>query len=495
MKNFSRRMILAGAGAVAGVSGARYLASSNPTLDGVTVSGDLEEQGHLDDASRLSSTPVHRHITLEDDPSERLVEALRKEITEARSAGRPVNIGAARHSMGAQAIPRDGHAITFNNGFLEPDSHAGVYRVHAGARWSQVIAALDPIGWSPKVMQSNHDFGVAATFCVNAHGWPVPHGPMGATVRSFEMVVADGSLLTCSRTENTDLFNVTMGGYGLSGAIVSLDVEMEKNLRLEPRFDELPAEDFGPAFEAALADENVNMAYGRLNVDRSRFFEDALLITYRPSADQDDLPAASGSGIVSKLSGDVYRAQLGNERIKRFRWWMETGPGAMVGGGAMTRNSLINEPVATLDDGDPKRTDILHEYFIAPARFPEFLEVCRAVIPNSYQEMLNVTLRFVDTDAESYLAYARVPRIAAVMSFSQEMTERAEADMARLTRDLIDGITAIGGNYYLPYRPHATVDQLVRAYPKAPDFAAAKRAIDPDLVFRSNLWDQYLDEL
>lgn len=495
MKNFSRRMILAGAGVAVGASGARYLASSNPALDGVDVHGAQEGQNLLDDASGLSSTPVQKHIILKDDPGELLVEALRNEIAEARSAGRPINIGAARHSMGAQAIPREGHAVTFDNGFLEPSIDTGTYRVHAGARWSKVIGALDPIGWSPKVMQSNNDFGVAATFCVNAHGWPVPHGPMGATVRSFEMVAPDGSLLTCSRNENTDFFSLTMGGYGLTGAITSLDVEMEKNIRLEARIDELPAADFGPAFEAALADEDVSMAYGRLNVDRGRFFEDALLITYRPAADQDDLPVAAGSGAVSKLAGRVYRAQLGNDRIKRFRWWTETGPGAMAGARATTRNSLINEPVATLDDGDPDRTDILHEYFVAPSRFPEFLEVCRTVIPNSYQEMLNVTLRFVDTDTESNLAYASVPRIAAVMSFSQEMTERAEADMTRMTRDLIDGITAIGGTYYLPYRPHATVDQLVRAYPRAPEFVAAKRAIDPDLVFRNNLWDRYLDKL
>ena len=79
------------------------------------------------------------------------------------------------------------------------------------------------------------------------------------------------------------------------------------------------------------------------------------------------------------------------------------------------------------------------------------------MIPASYQEFLNVTLRFIDTDPDSWLAYAPVPRIAAVMSFSQEMTARAEADMARMTRELIDGITGIGGTYYLPYRPHATV--------------------------------------
>ena len=72
---------------------------------------------------------------------------------------------------------------------------------------------------------------------------------------------------------------------------------------------------------------------------------------------------------------------------------------------------------------------------------------------------------------------------------------RAEADMARMTRDLIDGIVSIGGAYYLPYRPHATVDQFVRSYARAGEFAAAKRVLDPGLLFRNNLWDTYLEPL
>jgi FAD/FMN-containing dehydrogenase len=495
MKNLTRRMALIGAGSVIGAAGTRAIAPHLPSLDGTDAAGTVPAEGTLNDASLLSETPVHKHITLSNNADDSLIAAIRTEMKEARDAGRPVNISAARHSMGAQSIPLDGHAITFDNGSVETDTSGGTYRVHAGARWGQVIAALDPQGFSPKVMQSNNDFGAASTFCVNAHGWPVPFGPMGSTVRSFRMIVPDGSLVTCSRRENADLFNQTMGGYGLTGAILSLEVEMERNTRLEPTFTEMPAEDFGTAFTAALAEPEVTMAYGRLNVARADFFTQALMITYRPTVDQADLPAASGSGFVSKFARHLYRAQLGSEPMKRLRWWTETDLGPMIGGGATTRNSLINEPVETLDDRDDTRTDILHEYFVSPDRIPDFLDVCRAVIPASYQEFLNVTLRFVNTDAESWLSYAPVPRIAAVMSFSQEMTARAEADMARMTRDLVNGIAGIGGSYYLPYRPHPTRDQLLRCYPRAPEFAAAKRALDRDLIFRNNLWDSYLEAL
>ena len=494
MISFSRRFLLLGGGAVIGGWATRRFGPANPSLDGTQSLQATNAAQTLNDASELSETPIFRHIILTQDPGQALVAAIRAEISDARANGLPVNVGAARHSMGGQAIPRLGHALTYDNGAVEPDTANQTYRTHAGARWHQVIAKLDPLGFGPKVMQSNHDFGVAATFCVNAHGWPVKMGPMGATVRSFDMVLPDGDLITCSRTENPQIFGMTMGGYGLTGAITAMEVDMAPNTRLEPTFQEMPARDFGANFIQALADGTVTMAYGRLNVDRASFFERALMITYREAADQSDLPAARGSGTMAHLASRVYRWQLGNERIKRLRWWMETDV-ATAFSGASTRNSLINEPVITLDDRTPDRTDILHEYFVSPDRFADFIEICQRIIPASYQAFLNVTLRYIDTDPDSWLAYAPEPRIAAVMSFSQELTQRAEADMARMTHALIDAITDIGGTYYLPYRPHATPAQLARAYPRAAEFANAKRALDPDLTFRNNLWDAYLGQL
>ena len=89
---------------------------------------------------------------------------------------------------------------------------------------------------------------------------------------------------------------MTMGGYGLTGAITSMDVEMVPNTRLKPSFEEMPATEFGARFIAALEAGDVPMAYGRLNVDRANFFQHALMITYRETEDQSDLPPASGSG-------------------------------------------------------------------------------------------------------------------------------------------------------------------------------------------------------
>ncbi|MDR7147114.1 FAD-binding oxidoreductase [Rhizobium sp. BE258] len=497
MGNWTRRGVLVAGSAIAGAVAGQYLLSpSSDPGPAFPANADAPAGGAiLNDAGELSPTPVAQHLTFSEPPQQALVDRLRATLADARSNGQPVAASAARHSMGGHSLPLNGAALTLDQDWLEADTAAKTYRVAAGTRWSTIISKLDAIGFSPAVMQSNNDFGVASTFSVNAHGWPVPFSACGSTVRSMKMMTSDGNLLICSRTENADLFNHAMGGYGLFGVITELELDMVPNSLLEPSCEHLAGEDVGRRFAEVLAsDPSVQMAYGRLDISLDRFFEDGLLITYRPAADQSAIPAATGSGFISHVSREIFRRQLGSDGVKHMRWWTEAVLNPQISA-ASTRNSLMNEPVITLDDRDPLRTDILHEYFVSPSRFADFVAACRDVIPASYQQLLNITLRYVNTDSDSVLAYATEPRIAAVMLFSQEKTVRGEADMARMTEALIERVIAIGGSYYLPYRPHARLDQLQRAYPRAADFAAAKRKADPDLLFRNRFWDNYLDKI
>jgi FAD/FMN-containing dehydrogenase len=447
----------------------------------------------MNDASRLNPTPIAKHIVRQQQPMDQLVAAIRADLKDAAAEQRPVAVGTARHSMGGQSLARDGVVMTLNSARVEPDTAAAVYRVDAGVRWEGVIRALDPIGFSPTVMQSNNDFGVASTFSVNAHGWPVPYGPFGSTVRSLRMVVADGSLVTCSRTENAELFAHAMGGYGLFGIIVDLDVEMTPNLLLVPTAYRMPAEQFGRRFiEAVTRDPAAKMAYGRLSLSRKHFFEEALLTVYRPApSPPETLPPARHETALTGALNKIYRLQIGDETMKALRWQMETRLNPAIASAPVTRNTLMNEPVANLVNSNLHRTDILHEYFVPAERFGDFLQICRDVIPKAKAEFINVTLRYVDADTTAVMTFAPTPRISAVMSFSQEMTVDGEVDMIVTTERLIEGIISIGGTFYLPYRLHARRDQLERAYPACASFVARKREHDPRLLFRNTMWTTY----
>jgi FAD/FMN-containing dehydrogenase len=497
MGSFGRRLFLAGGSAAVGFGFGRWLPATSgkgpafPKFDSFAAAkGRI-----LNDASELEPTEIEKQVLLNSDFDTAFIHRVRALVIEAREKKIPLTASTARHSMGGQSLPEEGIALSLSQTSVKADPASKTYRVAAGTRWQTVIGELDKIGFSPAVMQSNNDFGVASTFSVNAHGWPVPYSTAGSTVRSIKIMIPDGTIQTCSRTQNTEIFSHAMGGYGLMGIILELELDMVPNTRLTPTFAPMPGKDIGQFFVQALkSDPTIQMAYGRLDVSLDRFFERGLLITYRPSSDQKNLPPASGSGFVSHLSRLVFRDQLESDLGKRFRWWTETELGPELEGEA-TRNSLLNEPAITLADFNDDRTDILHEYFVAPDRFADFIKACQDVIPASYQQLLNVTVRYVDTDKDSVLAYATEPRIASVMLFSQEKTERGEADMAWMTRRLIERVLALGGSYYLPYRPHASLDQFKRAYPKAAEFAAFKRQLDKDMIFRNKIWDRYFAKL
>ena len=100
----------------------------------------------LDDASRLNATPVARHWRPARVTGEAWLAALRAELKAAAAEGRPVAVGAARHSMGGQALAREGVAMTLDvtpsaDAWLDVNRGAMTYRAAAGARWRQVITA------------------------------------------------------------------------------------------------------------------------------------------------------------------------------------------------------------------------------------------------------------------------------------------------------------------------------------------------------------------
>ena len=107
----TRRAALLGAGAAISAVITRYTGAQLPSTDGI-LPLSATSATELNDASLLSPTPIFRHTVLHDDPGATLLAALRAELKEAQAAGRPLNIGAARHSMGAgHSARRAGHHL------------------------------------------------------------------------------------------------------------------------------------------------------------------------------------------------------------------------------------------------------------------------------------------------------------------------------------------------------------------------------------------------
>ncbi|MES1201402.1 MAG: FAD-dependent oxidoreductase [Pseudomonadota bacterium] len=146
----------------------------------------------------------------------------------------PISIGGGRFSQGGQTACTGCLFIDMRrlNRILAIDEAHRTITVQAGATWRQIQEAIDPKDLSPAIMQSYFNFTVGGSLSVNCHGDYVGHGPIIESVRSIRIVLADGSIVTASRSENRDIFDATIGGYGGVGIIVEATLDLAQNERL-----------------------------------------------------------------------------------------------------------------------------------------------------------------------------------------------------------------------------------------------------------------------
>jgi FAD/FMN-containing dehydrogenase len=214
------------------------------------------------------------------------------------------------------------------------------------------------------------------------------------------------------------------------------------------------------------------MVYGRLNVMADQFLQDAIVyVMYVRTA---PIPPLHEPESV-QLRRQIVRGAAEDEYGKRLRWQAELKLQPRIGGAAFSRNQLFNEG----------------EYFVPRAEFGAFVERLQAIVPQHAGNLLNLTVRSIETDPDTTLRYATEPIFSFVMLFAQGRHQENDAKMAAMTRELIDAALALGGRYYLPYRLHATPEQFQRAYPQADEFFALKRKYDPSEVFQNQFYLKY----
>lgn len=461
----------------------------------VAVATDVDEiealpEGWMDDASRQSRTRVAEvwDVPIDDADPEGQISRL---LARARTEGRCVSIAGARHSMGGHTFYPGGIVLNMLPwSGMSLDEERDLLTVQSGALWKDVIAYLDQRGRSVQVMQSDNSFSVGGSISVNCHGWQFGRPPIASTVESFRLMQANGTVVRCSRAENSELFSLVLGGYGLFGVILDVELWVTSNRRYRVEQYVVPVVDALATFDALVVDEpGVEMLYARMNVAPDSFLEEIVLSVFVEDPDG-EIPELTEPSLVW-LRRAVFRGSQKSDYGKRLRWTAETKLQPLLAGTISSRNQLLNDSVEDIANRSSETTDILHEYFVPRHRSESFVRAVRGIVPEHGADLLNVTVRSVNEDEDTFLRYADQPMIAFVMLFTQERNAAGEAKMQALTRDLVDVALEHEGRHYLPYRLHATSKQFLAAYPRAPEFFELKRTYDPDELFQNHFYIEY----
>ena len=139
----------------------------------------------------------------------------------ARGAGHAYNDAALNPALTLSMLGRN------RIGAFDPES--GLLDCEAGVLLADILRAFAPRGWLPPVVPGTRFATVGGMIAADAHGRNHPaRGSFGAHVESLVLATPDGEIHECGRASRPDLFRATLGGMGLTGAILSA------RLRLEP---------------------------------------------------------------------------------------------------------------------------------------------------------------------------------------------------------------------------------------------------------------------
>jgi decaprenylphospho-beta-D-ribofuranose 2-oxidase len=107
------------------------------------------------------------------------------------------------------------------------DPVTGHLTVEAGVLLSEVIAALLPRGFFPAVVPGTKLVTIGGMIAADVHGKNHHRdGGFGDHVAAFRLAMPGGGVVTCSAEENAELFSATIGGMGLTGAILDATIRL-----------------------------------------------------------------------------------------------------------------------------------------------------------------------------------------------------------------------------------------------------------------------------
>lgn len=155
---------------------------------------------------------------------------VRSEDLEAITHDVPLTRGLGR-AYGDSALPAAGDTCvagsTLADRILRFDPETGDMTAEAGLSLDNLYQGFLPRGWFTPVTPGTRFVTLGGMVAADVHG-KNHHvdGCFGRHVHAMRLRVADGRVVTCSRTEHPDLFFATIGGMGLTGHILDVSFRL-----------------------------------------------------------------------------------------------------------------------------------------------------------------------------------------------------------------------------------------------------------------------------
>jgi L-gulonolactone oxidase len=399
-------------------------------------------------------------------------------VKQAAADGLRVKPIGSGHSFTAIGLT-DGVQLDLSSyaGLVSADPATGLVTAQAGLPLHRLNALLQERGLGLTNMGDIDVQTVSGAVSTGTHGTGRDSAGFAAQIAALELVLADGSVVSCSRTERPELFAAARVGLGALGVISTVTFQAEKAFVLEADERPMPLEEVLDGFFDLVADNEHFEFYWFPHTD--------IALTKRNNRTDADLRPLSRT-----------RAFVGDELLSNGAFELTCRLGRRMPAVIPRLNKVAARALSarTYIDAAPK-------VFTSPRRV-RFCEmeyaVPRAVLPELFRELRGLPERHgltVSFPVEVRVAPAddvllstgsgRESAYIAVHMFKGTPYDPYFREVEKLYAD-------VGG------RPHwgklHTLDasQLRERYPRFDDFVALRAQLDPDRRFANAYLERVL---
>lgn len=484
----------------------RFLRTAAQAGAGLAIAGAARAQENQD--GRVLVNDVHSQLN----PTHvREIEAptdfggVQAAVERAAREGRSVSVAGGRHAMGGQQFGTDTLLLDTRglNRLLAIDVERGLVEVEAGATWPELVEQLSTAQrdaarpWGIIQKQTGADrLCVGGALGANAHGRGLTLKPIVGDVESFRLVDANGETRLCSRSENSELFRLAIGGYGLFGVIGSVTLRLMPRRKLERVVEIIAIEDLMAAFERRI---DAGFLYGdcQFSIDpRSpKFLSEGVFSCYRPvddsvaiAADQRQLSDEQWRELYYLSHADPARA------YERYTSYYLSTTGQVYWSDTHQLSTYFDDYHRALDartNAAWPGTEMITEAYVPRRALPTFMRRLADDFRSNDVTVIYGTIRLIEEDEESFLAWAREPWVCVVMNLHVDHSPQGIEKAANDFRRIIDRAIELDGSYFLTYHRWATQAQVEACYPQMAQFLELKRRHDPNERFQSDWYRHY----
>jgi len=423
----------------------------------------------------------------------------------SRELGVPVAIAGGRYAMGGQQFCNGGLVLDTRklDRVLHLDTKRGLIEVEAGIQWPALIEHLEtaqagqPKSWAIAQKQTGADrLSIGGTISANAHGRGLTMRPFISDLESLVLVNAHGETVKCSRDCNSELFRLVAGGYGLFGCIYSATLRLVPRRILERVVELGHIEQLVSRFNERIGAGFLYGDFQFVTDERSEdFLRAGVFSCYRP-VEQHKFPPTGQH----ELSQEDWRRLIKlahTDKQLAFKLYSEhylATSGQLYYSDRHQLAEYLDGYHRSLDEAlgaAHRASEMITELYVPRERLADFMAAVAEDFRRHRVDLIYGTIRLIERDDESFLAWAREPWACVIFNLHTVHTPEGIAHSAEAFRRLIDLAIDRNGSYYLTYHRWASRDQVESCYPQMRRFLELKRKYDPEERFQSDWYRHY----